>query len=87
MTSQSDATDSAIPNGVVNSFSTIIIKDMGFSTTMTTELKSVGDAIQIVGLLISGAIILNVPNCQFSFRSGQLTTLIVYSSSDRRYCG
>ncbi|KAH0036154.1 MFS general substrate transporter, partial [Aureobasidium melanogenum] len=52
----------AIPNGVVNSFSTIIIKDMGFSTTMTTELKSVGDAIQIVGLIVSGAIILNVPN-------------------------
>ena len=33
----------AIPNGVVNSFSTIIIKDLGFSTTKTTELKSVGD--------------------------------------------
>ncbi|KAH7385403.1 major facilitator superfamily domain-containing protein [Phaeosphaeria sp. MPI-PUGE-AT-0046c] len=52
----------AIPNGVVNSFSTIIIRDMGFSTTMTTQLKSVGDAVQIVALLISGAIILNVPN-------------------------
>jgi hypothetical protein len=36
---------------------------MGFSTTMTTQLKSVGDAVQIVALLISGAIILNVPNC------------------------
>ncbi|KAI4848630.1 hypothetical protein E4T44_03824 [Aureobasidium sp. EXF-8845] len=35
---------------------------MGFSTTMTTQLKSVGDAIQIVGLLIGGTIILNVPN-------------------------
>lgn len=52
----------AIPNGVVNSFSTIIIRDMGFSTTMTTQLKSVGDAIQIIGLIIGGAIILNVPN-------------------------
>ncbi|KAF2023465.1 MFS general substrate transporter [Setomelanomma holmii] len=52
----------AIPNGVVNSFSTIIIRDMGFSTTMTTQLKSVGDAVQIVALIISGAIILNVPN-------------------------
>ncbi|KAH8725734.1 major facilitator superfamily domain-containing protein [Phaeosphaeriaceae sp. PMI808] len=52
----------AIPNGVVNSFSTIIIRDMGFSTTKTTELKSVGDAVQIIALLIGGAIILNVPN-------------------------
>jgi hypothetical protein len=52
----------AIPNGVVNSFSTVIIRDMGFSTTMTTQLKSVGDAIQIIGLIIGGAIILNVPN-------------------------
>lgn len=57
---------SAIPNGVVNSFSTVIIRDMGFSTTKTTELKSVGDAVQIVALLISGTIILNVPNCQYS---------------------
>jgi Na+/citrate or Na+/malate symporter len=54
----------AIPNGVVNSFSTIIIRDMGFSTTMTTELKSVGDAVQIVALLIGGVVILNVPNCE-----------------------
>ncbi|KAH7174105.1 major facilitator superfamily domain-containing protein [Fusarium flagelliforme] len=52
----------AIPNGVVNSFSTIIIRDMGFSTTRTTQLKSVGDAVQIIGLLIGGSIILNVPN-------------------------
>ncbi|KAJ4368943.1 hypothetical protein N0V83_006025 [Neocucurbitaria cava] len=52
----------AIPNGVVNSFSTIIIRDMGFSTTRTTQLKSVGDAVQIVALLISGSIILNVRN-------------------------
>ncbi|KAL0256687.1 hypothetical protein SLS55_009083 [Diplodia seriata] len=52
----------AIPNGVVNSFSTIIIRDMGFGTTMTTELKSVGDATQIVALLIGGAITLNVRN-------------------------
>lgn len=52
----------AIPNGVINSFSTIIIRDMGFSTTMTTELKSVGDAVQVVALFIGGAITLNVPN-------------------------
>jgi MFS family permease len=52
----------AIPNGVVNSFSTIIIKDLGFSDTRTTELKSVGDAVQIVALFIAGAITLNVPN-------------------------
>lgn len=36
---------------------------MGFSTTRTTQLKSVGDAVQIIGLLIGGSIILNVPNC------------------------
>ena len=52
----------AIPNGVVNSFSTIIIEDLGFSTTRTTELKSVGDAVQIIALLIGGTITLNVPN-------------------------
>lgn len=52
----------AIPNGVVNSFSTVIIRDMGFSTTMTTELKSVGDAVQIVALFIGGTITLNVPD-------------------------
>jgi sugar phosphate permease len=52
----------AIPNGVVNSFSTIIIRDLGFSTTKTTELKSVGDAVQIIALFIGGAITLNVPN-------------------------
>ncbi|KAI8290103.1 hypothetical protein K4K60_006850 [Colletotrichum sp. SAR11_57] len=50
----------AIPNGVVNSFSTVIIRDMGFSTTQTTQLKSVGDAVQIVALLIGGTVILNV---------------------------
>ncbi|AEO67842.1 uncharacterized protein THITE_2129674 [Thermothielavioides terrestris NRRL 8126] len=52
----------AIPNGVVNSFSTVIIRDMGFDTTKTTELKSVGDAVQVVALLIGGAITLNIPN-------------------------
>ncbi|GJN74884.1 hypothetical protein PLICBS_008977 [Purpureocillium lilacinum] len=56
----------AIPNGVVNSFSTIIIRDMGFSTTKTTELKSVGDAVQIVALFIGGTIILNVPNSRLA---------------------
>ncbi|KAK6072927.1 MFS transporter [Seiridium cupressi] len=58
----STGTRRAIPNGVVNSFSTIIIQDMGFSTTMTTELKSVGDATQIVALIISGFIVLNIRN-------------------------
>ena len=52
----------AIPNGVLNSFSTIIISDLGFSTTKTTELKSVGDAVQVIALLIGGIITLNVPN-------------------------
>ena len=50
----------------MNSFSTIIIRDMGFGTTMTTQLKSVGDAVQIVALLIGGTVILNVPNCQYT---------------------
>lgn len=65
-----DAVRSAIPNGVVNSFSTIIIRDMGFDTSMTTKLKSVGDAVQIIALLIGGVIILNVPNCKpFDFHA------------------
>lgn len=37
---------------------------MGFDTTTTTQLKSVGDAVQIVALLISGIVILNVANCK-----------------------
>ncbi|KAI1841923.1 hypothetical protein JX265_013066 [Neoarthrinium moseri] len=60
----------AIPNGVVNSFSTVIIRDMGFSTTMTTELKSVGDAVQIIALLIGGTITLNVPNSRLLTSTG-----------------
>jgi MFS family permease len=52
----------AIPNGVINSFSTVIIRDLGFSTTRTTQLKSVGDATQVVSLLIAGIITLNIPN-------------------------
>ena len=52
----------AIPNGVINSFSTVIIRDMGFSTTRTTQLKSVGDAVQIIALIIGGTITLTVPN-------------------------
>jgi hypothetical protein len=88
VTSEADILDRAIPNGVVNSFSTVIIRDMGFSTTMTTQLKSVGDAIQIVGLLIGGTIILNVPNCASSTPSPeQFITLTSSSSSDCRYCG
>ncbi|KAF7328265.1 MFS general substrate transporter [Mycena venus] len=49
----------AIPNGVVSNFSAIIIQDMGFSTTKTTVLKSVGDITQIVALIIGGVITLN----------------------------
>ncbi|KAL4876245.1 major facilitator superfamily domain-containing protein [Aspergillus karnatakaensis] len=52
----------AIPNGVVNSFSTVIIQDMGFGTTKTTQLKSVGDGVQIIALIIGGIITLNIPN-------------------------
>jgi sugar phosphate permease len=52
----------AIPNGVINSFSTVIIRDLGFSTTRTTQLKSVGDAVQVVSLLLAGAVTLNIPN-------------------------
>ncbi|KAJ7609432.1 major facilitator superfamily domain-containing protein [Roridomyces roridus] len=49
----------AIPNGVLSNFSAIIIQDMGFSTTKTTVLKSVGDITQIVALIIGGIIALN----------------------------
>ncbi|KAJ5099324.1 hypothetical protein N7532_006325 [Penicillium argentinense] len=52
----------AIPNGVLNSFSTIIIKDVAFSTMLTTELKSVGGAVLIIALIIGGVITPNVPN-------------------------
>ncbi|KAJ7679489.1 major facilitator superfamily domain-containing protein [Mycena polygramma] len=52
----------AIPNGVVSNFSSVIIKDMGFSTTKTTVLKSVGDITQIVALVIGGIITLNFEN-------------------------
>ncbi|KUL82748.1 hypothetical protein ZTR_10908 [Talaromyces verruculosus] len=56
----------AIPNGVVNSFSTVIIQDIGFNTAKTTEMKSVGDAIVIVSLFIGGAITLNVSNSRLA---------------------
>ena len=52
----------AIPNGVINSFSTVIIRDMGFSTYRTTQLKSVGDAVQMISLMIGGTITLRIPN-------------------------
>jgi len=38
----------------------------GFTTTKTTELNSVGQAVQVVALFIGGAITLNIPNCQSS---------------------
>jgi hypothetical protein len=41
---------------------------MGFDTTTTTELKSVGDAVQVIALLIGGTVILNVRNCKLSLR-------------------
>ncbi|KAK0185191.1 major facilitator superfamily domain-containing protein [Armillaria mellea] len=52
----------AIPNGVVSNFSSTIIEDMGFSTTKTTILKSVGDMVQIAALIVGGVITLNVRN-------------------------
>ncbi|KAJ7463042.1 hypothetical protein FB451DRAFT_1495235, partial [Mycena latifolia] len=45
----------AILNGVVS-------KDMGFSTSKTTVLKSVSDITQIVALIVGGVITLNVKN-------------------------
>lgn len=54
----------AFPHGVVTSFSTVIIRDMGFTTTTTTALKSVGDAVHIVALFIGGVVILNIRNCK-----------------------
>lgn len=60
----------AIPNGVVQSFSTIIIRDMGFSTIKTTQLKSVGDAVQIVALVIGGTI-------TFTFKDSRLITATI----------
>ncbi|PSK43788.1 hypothetical protein B9Z65_7302 [Elsinoe australis] len=59
----------AIPNGVVNSFSTIIIRDLGFSSTRTVQLKSVGDAVQIIALVIGGTITLNIPNSRLATAS------------------
>ena len=70
----------AIPNGVLNSFSTVIIKDMGFSTTRTTELKSVGDAVQVIALLIAGTITLNVPNSRLAVATVANTLCMVSSA-------
>lgn len=36
-----------------------------FSATKTTVLKSVGDIVQVVALLIGGIVTLNFPNCVF----------------------
>ena len=57
----------AIPNGVINSFSTVIIRDtLDASDRQTTALKSVGDAIQIVALLIAGLITFNIPQTRLA---------------------
>jgi sugar phosphate permease len=74
----------AIPNGVVNSFSTVIIRDMGFSTTKTAELKSVGDAVQIIALLIGGVITLNVRNSRL-LTATLFNTLCVVCSATMAY--
>ncbi|KAK7024734.1 MFS general substrate transporter, partial [Favolaschia claudopus] len=60
----------AIPNGVVSNFSSVIIKDMGFSTTKTTVLKSVGDITQIVALVVGGIITLNFKNTRLLASTG-----------------
>ncbi|KAK7024732.1 MFS transporter, partial [Favolaschia claudopus] len=60
----------AIPNGVVSNFSSVIIKDMGFSTTKTTVLKSVGDITQIVALVVGGVITLNFKNTRLLASTG-----------------
>lgn len=54
----------SFPHAVVTSFSTVIIRDLGFSTTRTTALKSVGDAVQVVTLFMGGAVILNIRHCE-----------------------
>lgn len=54
----------SFPHAVVTSFSTVIIRDMGFTTTRTTALKSVGDAVQVVTLFIGGAVILKIRHCE-----------------------
>ena len=61
---------------------------MGFSTTKTTQLKSVGDAVQIVALIIGGTIILNVPNCTLTFVTiVNITNLFIYSAARHGHCG
>ncbi|KAJ8087177.1 hypothetical protein PM082_006005 [Marasmius tenuissimus] len=60
----------AIPNGVLSSFSTQIINDMGFSTTKTTVLKSVGDIVQILALFIGGAITMKFENTRLITSTG-----------------
>lgn len=55
---------SSFPHAVVTSCSTVIIRDMGFSTTRTTALKSVGDALQVVTLFLGGAVILKIRHCE-----------------------
>lgn len=51
---------------------------MGFDTTTTTELKSVGDAVQVVALIIGGSIILNIPNCTFFLQTNVGTPRLPY---------
>lgn len=54
----------SFPHAIVTSFSTVIIRDMGFSTTRTTALKSVGDAVAVVTLFVGGAVILKIRHCE-----------------------
>ncbi|KAJ7131866.1 major facilitator superfamily domain-containing protein [Mycena crocata] len=70
----------AIPNGVVSNFSSIIIKDMGFSTSKTTLLKSVGDITQIVALLIGGIITLNFKNTRLIASTSANIICVVFAA-------
>ncbi|KAL0571424.1 hypothetical protein V5O48_010540 [Marasmius crinis-equi] len=60
----------AIPNGVLSSFSTQIINEMGFSDTKTTVLKSVGDMLQVAALFIGGAITMKFENTRLITSTG-----------------
>ncbi|KAK7024731.1 hypothetical protein R3P38DRAFT_3269515 [Favolaschia claudopus] len=56
--------------GSVNLRAPLHSKDMGFSTTKTTVLKSVGDITQIVALVVGGVITLNFNNTRLLASTG-----------------
>ncbi|KAH8117460.1 MFS general substrate transporter [Phellopilus nigrolimitatus] len=80
-----------IPNGVISNFSTELIENLGFSTVRTTLMDCVGNAFQVVGLMLGGYIASRYKNTRILIASaGNVACLIAaalmaYLPNDRTW--